>query len=159
MDIGDICISKNTKLRTFWVPRELNDIADYMLKVGADCSAEDLFLFKVQLWVVELLKGMLGKHLIDQFASRNNVQVRPPRYISMFFEPKAEWLNAFSCYWKWAPRKEERENNWNHPPYAILHQTIRHLMHCKATGTRMQQRKTSLHPSHKCTSQAWWRWP
>ena len=86
MDIGDICISKNTKLRTFWVPRELNDIADYMSKVGAG----DLFSFTVQSWVVELLQGMLGKHLIDQFTQRNNVQVRPPRYNSMFLEPEAE---------------------------------------------------------------------
>ena len=126
-----MCISKNIKLKTFWVPRKLNDIADYMLKVGAG----DLFSFTVQSWVVELLQGMFGKHSIDLFASRNNVQVCPPRYNSMFLEPEAEWLNAFSCDWKWAPRKEERENNWIHPLYAILHQTIRHLMHCKATGT------------------------
>jgi hypothetical protein len=51
MDIGDICISKNIKMRIFWVPRELNDIADYMSKVGVG----DVFSFTVQPWVVDLL--------------------------------------------------------------------------------------------------------
>ena len=46
----------------------------------------------------------------------------PPRYNSRFFEPEAEWLNSFSCHWDLG-LNQTRENNWIHPPYAIMGRT------------------------------------
>jgi hypothetical protein len=90
--------------------------------------------FMVQPWVQQLLQAQFGPHTIDRFASRNNVQVVPPRYNSRFFEPEAEWLNSFSCHWDRGPN-QIRENNWIHPPYAIMGRTLSHLITCGAQGT------------------------
>ena len=66
--------------------------------------------------VLTHLQTTIGLHTIDRFASRNNVQVFPPRHFSKFFEPEAEGIDAFSCHWKYN-EQGELENNWLHPPY------------------------------------------
>ena len=38
IEIDDVCIQFDIDRRTFWVPRSLNTVADYMSKLGAgDC--------------------------------------------------------------------------------------------------------------------------
>jgi hypothetical protein len=130
ISIDDCCIEANVDRRTFWVPRTLNVIADYMSKLGTG----DVFSFTVQPWVREMLDSSFGTHTIDRFASYNNVQVSPPRYNSKFFEQHAEWLNAFSCHWTWGP-SQQRENNWIHPPYQLAGRALHHLQICQAQGT------------------------
>jgi hypothetical protein len=130
IQIDDFCIDANIDRHTLWVPRNLNTIADYMSKFGTG----DKFSFTVQPWVRDLLDSSFGTHTIDRFASRNNVQVFPPRYNSLFFEPEAEWLDAFSCHWTWGPQRQH-ENNWIHPPYKLTGQVIQHLRLCGAQGT------------------------
>ena len=106
IQIDDCCISANIDRRTIWVPRDQNIIADYMSKLGTG----DVFSYTVQPWVRTLLDSSFGKHSIDRFASRNNVQVSPPRYDSLYFEAEAEWLDAFSCHWTWGPQHEWGNN-------------------------------------------------
>ena len=130
IQIDDCCISANIDRRTIWVPRDQNIIADYMSKLGTG----DVFSYTVQPWVRILLDSSFGKHSIDRFASRNNVQVSPPRYDSLYFEAEAEWLDAFSCHWTWGPQ-HERENNWIHPQYKLTGQVLQHLKLCQAQGT------------------------
>ena len=130
ISINDCCIEANVDRHTFWVPRALNTIADYMSKLGTG----DSFSYTVQPWVRALLDASFGTHTIDRFASYNNVQVSPPRYNSKFFEPDAEWLNAFSCHWTWGP-SQQRENNWIHPPYQLAGRALSHLKVCRAQGT------------------------
>ncbi len=54
-------------------------IADYMSKFGTGNASS--FTQTVQPWVRSLLDGAFGTHTVDRFASRNNVQVSPPRTI------------------------------------------------------------------------------
>ena len=154
IQIDDCCINANIDRHTSWVPRNLNTIADYMSKTGLG----DEHSFMVQPWVQQLLQAQFGPHTIDRFASRNNVQVVPPRYNSRFFEPEAEWLNSFSCHWDRGPN-QIRENNWIHPPYAIMGRTLRHLITCGAQGTIILPHWevapwwpiiAELLPSHQC---------
>ena len=98
IQIDDCCINANIDRRTIWVPRELNTIADYMSKLGTGDA------FSVQPWVRTNLDATFGPHTIDRFPSRNNVQVTSRRYNSLYFETKAEWLDAFSCLWAWNPQ-------------------------------------------------------
>lgn len=130
IQIDDCCIDANIDRHTIWVPRDLNIIADYMSKLGSG----DAYSFTVQPWVRTLLDDTFGAHSIDRFASHNNVQVVPPRYNSLYFEPNAEWLDAFSCHWTWSPQAT-LENNWIHPPYQLMGQALQHLAHCEARGT------------------------
>ena len=127
IQIDDCCINANINRRSIWVPRELNTIADYMSKLGTG----DAFSYTVQPWVRSYLDSAFGKHTIDRFASRNNVQVTPPRYNSLYFETEAEWLDAFSCHWAWTPQLTY-ENNWIHPPFKLLDQVLQHFQLCQA---------------------------
>lgn len=92
-----------------------------------------IILITVQPWVRTCLDSKFGPHTIDRFASRNNVQVSPPRYNSLYFEAAAEWLDAFSCHWTWAPDLTY-ENNWIHPPYKLLGQVLSTLPALSSTG-------------------------
>ena len=69
ISIDDCCIEANVDRRTFWVPRALNVIADYMSKLGTG----DAFSYTVQPWVRALLDCSFGTHTIDRFASYNNI--------------------------------------------------------------------------------------
>jgi hypothetical protein len=130
IQIDDCCIAANINRHTIWVPCNLNIIADYMSKFGTG----NAFSFTVQPWVRSLLDCTFGTHTVDCFASWNNVQVSPPQYNSLFFEPEAEWLDAFSCHWAWGPQNL-RENNWIHPLYKLAGQVLQHLRLCQAQGT------------------------
>ena len=130
IQIDDCCIDANIDRRSIWVPRELNTIADYMSKLGTG----DAFSYTVQPWVRAYLDSTFGQHTIDRFASRNNIQVSPPRYNSLYFETEAEWLDAFSCHWARTPQLS-LENNWIHPPYKLLGQVLQHFQLCQAQET------------------------
>lgn len=98
IEIDDLCIQFDIDRRTFWVPRQLNTVADYMAKLGAgDCYS---YMLRPQCYA--LIERTFGQHSIDRFASRNNVQVGSRRYYSKFYEPEAEGLDAFSCQWAFA---------------------------------------------------------
>ena len=112
IEIDDFCVQANINRRTFWIPRSLNQIADYLNKVRTG----DQYSHMLRPEVFAHLQITIGLHTIDRFASRNNVQVYPPRYFSKFFEPEAEGIDAFSCHWKYN-ELGELENNWLYPPY------------------------------------------
>jgi hypothetical protein len=103
LQIDDCCIAANINRHTICVPRNLNIIADYMSKFGTLTGNDSSFT--VQPGVRSLLDGAFGTHTVDRFVSRNNVQVSPPRYNSLFLEPEAEWLDEFSCQWAWGPKR------------------------------------------------------
>ena len=135
IEINDLCIQANINRSNFWVPRSLNQIADYLNKV----STGDHYSYMLRTEVFAHLQTTFGPHAIDRFASRNNVQVYPPKYFSKFFEPEAEGIDAFSCHWKYN-EQGELENNWLHPPYAMIGAAVRHLLACEAQATLIAPR-------------------
>ena len=68
ISIDDCCIEANIDQHTFWVPRALNVIADYMSKIGTG----DIFSYTIQPLVPTLLDNSCGTHTNDSFASYNN---------------------------------------------------------------------------------------
>ena len=120
----------NIDRRTFWVRRNLNKVADYMAKLGAG----DFYSYMLRPELRDWLDLQFGIHSLDRCASQNNVQVRFGRYYSKFYEPAAEGLDAFSCHWTYAP-DGTLENNWVHPPYALLGRVLRHILQCNAQAT------------------------
>ena len=130
IEIDDICIQFDIDRRTFWVPRNLNTVADYMAKLGAG----DCYSYMLRPEYYRHIELSFGVHSIDRFASRNNVQVHSRRYYSKFYEPEADGLDAFSCQWATAS-DGSRENNWVHPPYALLGRVIRHIRQSNAQAT------------------------
>ena len=131
--------------RTFWVPRNLNKVADYMAKLGAgDCHS---YMLRPELrdWL-DLEFGIHSLDRCEPMGPRLNVQVRFGRYYSKFYEPAAEGLDAFSCHWTYAP-DGTLENNWVHPPYALLGRVLRHILQCNAQATLI---------APKWPSASWW---
>ncbi len=134
-EIDDCCIQANIQRHTLWVPRDQNIIADYMSKLDSG----DAYSFTVLPWVKELLGRNFGPYTIDRFASHDNVQVVSHRYNSLYFEPDAEWIDAFSCHWDFGIYSIQ-ENNWIHPPYLLVGPVLRHVSLCKAHGTVFRPR-------------------
>ena len=142
IEIDDVCIEANIDRRTFWVPRDLNEEADYMSKA----LVNDPFAYTLIPHTFARLEELFGHHTIDRFASSHNVLVRPPRYNSLYFESAAESLNAFAVHWRYS-RNGDLENNWVHPPYLLISRVIRHIQHCKASATLILPMWTSA---------SWW---
>lgn len=116
----DLCIKWNIDLRIQWVPREQNDIADTISKMGDTDEWEvtvEFFDFMNELW---------GPYDIDRFASHRNRKVQ--RYNSKFIDFETEAVDAFTQFWG-------HSNNWLTPPIRLVTRTIFHLLHCKASGT------------------------
>ena len=128
--IETFCIRHNIDRRTFWVPRSINNVADYMSKV---CHG-DHYSYMVRPHLRDYIQRQFGTPTVDRFASRNNIQVPSGRYNSKFFEAEAEWLNAFSCDWKYNAAGCP-EHNWVHPPYTLLGRACQHLHSCHANAT------------------------
>jgi hypothetical protein len=122
---NDRCINAKHRLALHLGPpgprdwRELNTITDYISKLGTG----NAFSFTAQPWVHTCLgsRFKFGKHTIDWFASRNNVQVLPPRYNSLYLETEAEWLDAFSFTGPGPHNWNTKlENNWIRPSYKVV---------------------------------------
>ena len=103
-----------------WVPRELNEQADYLSRI---VDYDDWFLNHT---VFAELDAAWGPHTVDQFADFHNRQT--PRFNSQCWNPGAEAVDAFTVNWA-------GENNWWYPPVALIPRVIGHAKVCKAVGT------------------------
>ena len=104
-----------------------------MAKLGAG----DCYSYVLRPELSDWLDLEFGIHSLDRcepMGPRLNVQVRSGRYYSKFYEPAAEGLDAFSCQWTDAP-DGTLQNNWVHPPYALLGRVLRHILQCNAQAT------------------------
>lgn len=119
-EIFEICYQRNIKLAIHWIPREQNQLADYISKFhdGDDWQLHPRY-FKIcsQLW---------GEHTVDRFASHTNHLC--PRFNSAFYCPGTEAVDAFSQDWS-------GENNWCNPPFGLIGQVLQHLRACGAKAT------------------------
>ena len=126
--ICDAEVRHNFKLVVTWRPRDENVRADW-LSHTSEMRQHD---YTVGTAAFQLLDSLWGPHSIDRFASRGNAQsLAAPnagRYCSQFFEPEAEWADAFSISW-------QGENNWCHPPHTMVARTIKHLLAGQSMGT------------------------
>lgn len=115
-----LCIKYDIKLDMQWIPRSLNEQADFISK-SIDYDdwgvSDDFFDFMSQLW---------GPFDVDRFANHENTKL--PRFNSAVWNPGCEEVDAFSQNWAGS-------NNWLVPPIYLVPKTIRHIVFCKAAGT------------------------
>ena len=118
--IFELCKQHHIKLLVEWVPRELNEYADYLSKiVDHDDWVTTSIFFKY-------LEEKWGPHTIDRFASSSNTKLK--RFNSKFLCPNTEHVNAFSISW-------EGENNYLVPPVTYIPKILAHMQACQAKGT------------------------
>ena len=118
--IFNICKSHDIKLVVEWVPRELNQYADYLSKV---VDHDD---WQTSLPLFNYLEKRWGPHTIDRFASSSNTRLR--RFNSKYLCPNTEQVNAFSTSW-------EMENNYLVPPVSYVPKVLTHLKSSQGKGT------------------------
>ena len=105
IDVFDFCKRENMTIGTQWIPREMNQEADYLSK----CSNNDDW--SIQNWVFVMLDKKWGPHTVDRFASL--VTAKCIRFNSKWWVPKTEGINAFDQRWSF-------ENNWLVPPPGLV---------------------------------------
>lgn len=118
-DIVYLCAENHVVVVPVWVPREQNQLADYLSKL-TDVNdwgiSPDIFRWISTLW---------GPFTVDRFATWYNAKCL--RFNSRFWNPGCEGVDAFTQNW-------QGENNWLVPPPSQIIRVWRHLKLCKAQG-------------------------
>ena len=113
-------MSNQVRIEAEWIPRDLNQKADYISRINDyDDWSIDHSIFR---W----LDTKWGPHTIDRFASHYNAQLE--RFNSRFWNPGSEATDAFTCNWG-------DENNWLCPPVYLVPRVIQHAKKCGAKAT------------------------
>ena len=120
LSIFKFCLLNNTRIEIEWIPRSLNDKADYISKIV------DYDDWGVTTEFFNMLNGKWGKHTIDRFASYSNKKV--VRFNSKFWTPGSLGIDAFAFDW-------HADNNWLVPPIYLVPRVLRHMQVCKCLGT------------------------
>ena len=118
-DIFCFTSAHGIRLSVEWIPRTLNQKADYYSKiVDYDdwCVSSDYFRNIDSRW---------GPFTVDCFASYANTKL--PRFYSRFYSPNTLGVDALTHSW-------EGENCWLVPPVCLITQVIEHLKLCKCVG-------------------------
>ena len=121
MKVFETCISYQIRLEPDWLPREENELADFISRIV------DYDDWQVNPELFYGLDGVWGPHSVDRFADDYNSHL--PRFNSRFACPRSEAVDAFTVDWGGG------ENNWWCPPPGLVVRVVRHAEVCHATGT------------------------
>jgi len=111
LGIFDIAVKARIQLEPEWIPREDNEVADYISRI---VDYDDWMLNPV---VFRELDSKWGPHTIDRFADWCNNQT--PHFNSRYWCPGAEAMDAFTCDWG-------SDNNWWCPPVFLIPRILKH---------------------------------
>ena len=120
VQIFELCTRNDILLHPTWIPRELNQYADYLSKLADtdDWSIDDeTFAYLCQ---------EFGQPLFDRFADDLNRKVSP--FNSRHHCPGSSGVNAFAQDWA------DVALNWLCPPIKLIGATLRHGRLCHAKG-------------------------
>ena len=120
LDIFFVAIHNHIKLEPEWIPRELNEQADYLSRIV------DYDDWQLNPLIFSELNDIWGPYTIDRFADNINAQLA--RFNSRYGNPGSEAVDAFTVNWA-------GENNWLCPPVTLISRVIRHAQVCSAAGT------------------------
>ena len=118
--IYELCMRHFIRIDVRWIPRELNEKADYLSKFV--CKDD----YKLDEGVFNTLDGLWGPHTIDWFASHLSTQLS--RFCAQFWCPGCEGVDAFSQCWT-------DEMGWFFPPPFLVSRVIDQLLESSAQGT------------------------
>ncbi|XP_031561109.1 uncharacterized protein LOC116297091 [Actinia tenebrosa] len=117
--ITDACSVNSISVNPVWVPRQQNQLADYVSKLN------DVDDWGISMPIYKWLNNMWGPFTIDRFASWYNTKCT--RFNSRFWNPGCENVDAFAQNWG-------SENNWVVSPPSQIIRAWRHFYICKAKG-------------------------
>ena len=118
--IFTLCIHYQIHMEPEWIPRELNERADYLSPI---IDLDDWLLNPT---IFHTVDEAWGPHTIDWFADFHNKQTH--RFNSRCWNPDTEAVDAFTVNW-------HGEMNWWCPPVWLVPRVIGHAQACGAMGT------------------------
>ncbi len=119
MSIFNMCLSSKIVLEVEWIPRTINEQADYISRlVDTDDWIISHQLFKV-------ISESWGPFTVDCFATFYNTKL--PRFFSRFWNPGSSGTDAFAQNWS-------EENCLMVPPVVLIPSVLKHLYSCKSKG-------------------------
>ena len=120
LKIFSLSVQYQIRFEPQWIPRGLNERADYLSRI---IDYDD---WQLNPLVFSELDNAWVPHTVDRFASFQNSQV--PRFNSRCWNPGSEAVDAFTVDWS-------GENNWWCPPISLIPRVIRHAQACGAKGS------------------------
>ena len=117
--IHDISVSRNISIRTQWIPRELNTVADTISKI------KDSDNWSIDDETFQYIQSRFGAFTVDRFA--DNINNKVPHFNSKFYCPNTSLVDAFAADWS-------KDFNWLCPPIKLVGKTIRHAKKCRSRG-------------------------
>ena len=101
-------VANNLRIEPEWIPREENELADYLSRIMDydDWSLDGAIFQQLDRKCWKIAPS------IDRFASHYNTQL--PHFNSKFWNPGTEGVDAFTCDWS-------KDINWLCPPVFLIH--------------------------------------
>jgi hypothetical protein len=118
ISIFSTCFRANIQLDLQWIPRTLNEQAEYVSKLN------DFDDWEVVPGIFEQIDAQFGPHTLDCFANSKNAKVS--RYFSRFWNPGTTVVDAF--YQDWS-----NEIAWVVPPISIVPRVLWFMFENKGT--------------------------
>ena len=131
IEIFEICTLNDIRLYPTWIPRELNQDADYLSKFK---DSDDWSIDKA---TFNYICKEFGTPTVDRFA--DNLNTKLDVFNSKFYCPGTSAVNSFTQDWSHASL------NWLCPPIKFILATIEHLRRCKAKGILLIPQWPSSH--------------
>jgi hypothetical protein len=121
LEIFWLCVERRIDLRPEWIPRDENQLADYLFKV------RDSYDFGLSSEAFAFISSRFGPPSVDRFASQHNTKL--PRFNAFYWCPQAEACNAFTQDWGADGR------SYCFPPPHLVARTLQHARACRARIT------------------------
>jgi hypothetical protein len=112
------CRKHRIQLALEWIPRELNQLADYLSKV------KEIDDFDLQPSVFKFVAKQFGPFSVDRFASSHNALL--PRFFLKFWSHGSAGVNAFTVFW------QNGRSYCFPPPPRLVMRTLEHAKECQA---------------------------
>ena len=115
-----IAVKHSIRLEPEWIPREKNQVADYLSHL---IDYDDWGLNQE---IFDIIDDAWGPHTVDRFANEYNAKL--VRYNSRYWAKGTEAVDAFTVDWS-------MENNYWCPPIYLVPRVLYHARVCKCKGT------------------------
>ena len=120
LSIFEFCFQQGIRLDMEWIPRTLNDKADYISHI------QDFDDWKISPQIFSWIDSMWGPHSVDCFAHIDNTKL--PKFYSRFWCPGSTAIDAFTVNWG-------HDVNWWVLPINLVGRVLKRAEVCKATGS------------------------
>ena len=120
LNIFETCFKFGIRLDMEWIPRSLNEQADYVSRI------HDFDDWRTNSQLFANIDHLWGPHNVDCFAHIDNTQL--PVFYSRFWCPGSAAVDAFTVNWS-------GNVNWLVPPFHLISRTVKLARECGAVGS------------------------